>query len=48
MVWKLCDKEERPKFICQIAVCSVYKWPDSMENNKEFGMGKRKGFHRAL
>lgn len=32
----------------QIAVCSVWKSPESLENNKEFWMGKHKGFHRAL
>lgn len=36
------------EMVCQIAVCSVWKWPDSLENNKEFWMGKHKGFHRAL
>lgn len=32
----------------QIAVCSVRKWADLLENNKEFRMDKHKGFLRAL
>lgn len=26
----------------------MWKWPELLENNKEFWMGKHKGFHRAL
>lgn len=50
MAWKLCDKEECPKnqIACQIPVCSVWKWPDLVENNKEFWMGKQKGFPQSF
>lgn len=50
MVWKLCDKEECPKFKLLIKLLFVLyeKRPDLLENNKEFWMGKHKGLHRAL
>lgn len=50
MVWKLCDKEECPKFKLLIELLFVLceRWPDSLENNKEFWMGKHKGFPQSF
>lgn len=47
MLWKLCDKEECPKFklIIKLVFVLARKWADSLENNKEFWMGKHKAFH---
>lgn len=50
MVWKLCDKEERPKFKRFIKLLFVLCAAGLMcwNTTKEFCMGKHEGFHTAL
>lgn len=51
MVWKLFDKEERPKIqtlhqiACLFCVCDR---PDALEHNKEFCMGKHEGLSHSF
>lgn len=43
MVWKLCDKEERPEFkrFIKLLVCSVCNWPDALEQEILRGSARR-------